>query len=183
MKKIILIGAMMIAATATFIGCTSQSEPSVVSKENVGKEITVEGWAVTSKAGAYVVGEDFRLWVDGLDSWPEEYYSGGEKGEKVKITGILGEDNNLPVFIEKEGEPIVQGIPVPEGTDLEEASHRFVIKEAKWELLEKRVEEQPEEQSKETTLKKIKEDERYVYYEGEITVNGKYNEWNPDGLL
>lgn len=32
-------------------------------------------------------------------------------------------------------------------------------------------------------LTKSKEENRYVYYNGTITVSGKYHEWSPDGLL
>ncbi len=60
----------------------------------------------------------------------------GDRGKRVKVTGVLTEDHALPVFIPKQGEPIPQGIPVPEATDLYQASHRYVLKEATWELLE-----------------------------------------------
>ena len=36
---------------------------------------------------------------------------------------------------------------------------------------------------KTTTLKKTSEDDKYVYYEGKITVSGKYSENYPDTLL
>ena len=104
---------------------------------DLGKQITVEGFAVNRKIGAELVGTDFSLWIEGLSSWPKGYYSGGEKGKKVKVTGILAEDHGLPVFVPKKGEPPVQGIPVPKGTDLKKASHRYLLKNAKWELLEK----------------------------------------------
>ena len=32
--------------------------------------------------------------------------------------------------------PMLAGIPVPEGTDLREASKRFLLKDAKWTALE-----------------------------------------------
>lgn len=38
-------------------------------------------------------------------------------------------------------------------------------------------------QKKETTLAKIKEDSRFVYYNGSITVSGKYQELYPETLL
>lgn len=38
-------------------------------------------------------------------------------------------------------------------------------------------------QDKETTLKKINQDERYLYYEGEITVSGVYYMYEPQTLL
>ncbi len=133
------------AMALTLGGCPSdedhprapgQAGAPIVSSANVGRRITVEGWAVNRKGGAEVIGADFSVWIDGLDSWPEGYYMGGDRGKRVKVIGILAEDHVLPVFIPKKGEPIPQGIPVPEGTDLSKASHRYLLKDAKWELME-----------------------------------------------
>jgi hypothetical protein len=90
---------------------------------------------VDRKIGAQLIGPGFDLWIDGLSSWPEGYCTGGNKGNKVRVSGVLAEDNGLPVFIPKKGEPVIQGIPVPEGTDLKKASHRYILKNASWELL------------------------------------------------
>jgi hypothetical protein len=119
-------------------GCSvANNHPSTtrVTSVHFGKRISVEGWAVNRKMGAQLVGTDFDIWIDELCCWPEEYYSGGDRGKKVRVSGILGEDHGLPVFIPKEGEPPVQGIPVPEGTDLKKASHRYLLRDATWELL------------------------------------------------
>ncbi len=121
-------------------GCSivnNQTSTTSVSAVNLGKKITIEGWAVNCKTGAQLIGTDFDLWIDGLSSWPEGYYTGGEKGKKLRVFGILTEDNGVPVFIPKRDEPIVQGIPVPEGTDLRKASHRYILKDANWELIRK----------------------------------------------
>jgi hypothetical protein len=40
--------------------------------------------------------------------------------------------HDLPVFVQKPGEPPLQGIPVPEGTDLHAASRRYVVRDATW---------------------------------------------------
>lgn len=113
----------------------SQTRAADVSAVNIGKRIIVEGWAVNRKIGAQLIGTNFNLWIDGLSSWPEAYYTGGDKGKKVRISGILAEDNGLPIFIPRKDEPVVQGIPAPEGTDLQKASHRYVLRDASWELL------------------------------------------------
>jgi len=42
----------------------------------------------------------------------------------------LDEDQGLPVFIPDDSDLAVQGIPVPAGTDLEKASHRFLLRDA-----------------------------------------------------
>jgi hypothetical protein len=107
----------------------------IVSPANLGKQITVVGRAESSKIGARLAGDQFVLWIDGLSSWPIGYYSVGKQGVRIRATGILAEDNDLPVFIQREGDLPVQGIPVPEGTDLKKASHRFVLKKATWEVI------------------------------------------------
>lgn len=107
-----------------------------ITGENIGETVTVEGWAVNRSLGAVLVGDDFSLWIDGLRGWPDGHITGGGRGKKVRVTGILDEDYGLPVFIEKDGEPPRHGIPVSDGTDLEEASHRFILRHAHWELVE-----------------------------------------------
>jgi hypothetical protein len=109
---------------------------NAVSDANLGKEITVEGWAVNRKNGAQLVGDGFEVWIEDLAGWPEGYYTGGDKGRKVTVKGILAQDHGLPVFVPKKDEPIVQGIAVEEGTDLEKASLRYILKKATWALVE-----------------------------------------------
>ncbi len=104
-----------------------------VSEANVGKTVVLKGWAVDRKGGAVLVtDDDVHVWIDGLTSWPEGFYRGGDRGKRLRVTGTLAQDHGLPVFVPKEGEPIPQGIPVAEGTDLDEASKRFVLRDAKW---------------------------------------------------
>ena len=104
-----------------------------VSEANLGKQVVLKGWAVDRKGGAVLVtDDDVHVWIDGLDSWPEGFYRGGDRGKRLRVTGTLDQDHGLPVFVPKEGEPIPQGVPVPEGTDLDEASKRFVLRNATW---------------------------------------------------
>ena len=140
-RKALLIAVLFLSFSCAFAADESPPGPedagSAVCDENLGKEITVVGWAVNRKNGAELVGEGgIELWIHDLASWPEGYYEGGDRGKKVKVTGILTQDHGLPVFVPKEGEPVVQGIPVEEGTDLEKASLRYVLKNARWELVE-----------------------------------------------
>ena len=111
---------------------TAQSSAALITKANLGKRITVIGWAVDRKNGAALHGEKFTLWMQGMQRWPSGLYKGGDRGQKLRVTGVLIEDHGLPVFIQKKGEPIVQGMPVPEGTDLKKASHRYLLKDATW---------------------------------------------------
>lgn len=130
--RVFFLALLLLAGCSAF--CNPAPAPGV-SDANLGKVITVEGRAVDRKIGAQLIGAGFDLWIDGLGSWPEGYGTGGDKGKKVRVSGVLAEDNGLPVFIQKKGEPVVQGIPVPEGTDLKKASRRYILRDARWELL------------------------------------------------
>ena len=96
------------------------------------KVVTVEGTAYNSKMGAFLENDDKGdIWVASLDAWPDGY-----QGKRVIVTGIVVKRHDLPVFVQKEGEPARSGIPVPEGTDLHEASGRYLLENAEWEILE-----------------------------------------------
>lgn len=111
---------------------TRTSGPSPLSRDDLGRRVTLEGEAVNRKGGAVLQVGDVSVWIAGLEAWPEGYFTGGDHGRRTIVTGTLAEDHHLPVFVPKEDEPIRQGIPVPEGTDLEQASHRFVLRNARW---------------------------------------------------
>lgn len=94
----------------------------------LGKSVRIWGTAADAKLGAMVLGPDGQsIWIDGMDSWPAGYYQGGDKGKRVCVEGKVIERKDLPVFIPKPGEPEMQGMPMPEGTDLNKASRRFLI--------------------------------------------------------
>jgi hypothetical protein len=104
----------------------------------LGQKVTLEGHACDMKVGALLVcdGDMGGIFIDGLSFWPDGYYSGGEKGRRVRVTGTVIQKADLPVFIPKPGEPVPQGIPMPEGTDLNEASKRYLLKGATWTLID-----------------------------------------------
>ena len=96
----------------------------------LGRQVTLEGTAEARKLGAVLRGNGFDVWIDRLQDWPGQYV-----GHRVRVSGILEERHDLPVFIQKAGEPVAGGIPVPEGTDLQQASRRYVVRDAKWSLI------------------------------------------------
>ena len=101
----------------------------------LGRSVTIEGAAVNMKLGAVVQGEGGRIWIDGLDRWPEGYYMEGDQGKRVRVTGTVIERHDLPVrYPFEEGELPYAAIIVPEGTDLYAASRRFLLKDASWTL-------------------------------------------------
>lgn len=130
----ILLCCLSGAACATLQEMTT---PAMVSQAHVGTVITVEGYAVNRKIGAELIGDGFSVYIEGLSSWPDGYYIAGDKGRRVRATGILIEAYDLPVFEEGGNSPLVhQGIPVPKGTDMMRARRRYLLKDAKWELIE-----------------------------------------------
>lgn len=116
-------------------------------KDRIGEKITIEGKAINWKVGAAVYYDDNQmLFVDLPEGhWPLELYHGQEEGELVRVTGIIAERSDLPVFIRDPNEMLVQGIEVPPGTDLKEASKRILLESITWELVkpfeEKRIEQ------------------------------------------
>lgn len=123
---------MTAAIALMFIGCARHHDAVAVTRadllrSSVGQRVSLVGVAEPRKLGAALRGGDFYVWIDGLHDWPTEYV-----GQRVEVVGVLEERHDLPVFVQKPDEPPVQGIPVPEGTDLHEASRRYVVKDARW---------------------------------------------------
>jgi hypothetical protein len=84
------------------------------------------------KLGAVLVLENGqRIWMDEMSSWPSGYYTEKES-KSAQVTGVLIERYDLPVFVPSNDSIVQQGIPVPKGTDLKEASHRYLLKDFKW---------------------------------------------------
>jgi hypothetical protein len=71
------------------------------------------------------------IWIDGLDAWPA-----GLRGKRVRVTGKVIERADLPVFVHRDDEPEMAGMPVPPGTDLEKARRRFLLTEARWNVVQ-----------------------------------------------
>lgn len=104
--------------------------------DHVGKTITLEGTAANAKLGALLIGKGNEIWIDGLDRWPEGFYSGGEQGKHLRVTGTVIKKGDLPVFVQKPGEAPKSGIPVNSEEELERAKWRYLLKDSKWTVLE-----------------------------------------------
>jgi hypothetical protein len=120
---------------ALIAGCAHHHEGAAVVtadslQSSVGQRVTLIGVAEPRKIGAALRGDDFYVWIDGLHDWPTGYVD-----HRVQVVGVLEVRHDLPVFVQKPDELPVQGIPVPEGTDLHAASRRYVVRDAIWSLL------------------------------------------------
>jgi hypothetical protein len=107
-------------------------------KEFLGQKITVTGKSVNAKLGALLAvrgGTD--VWMDNLQSWPEGYYVYENEIETktVAVTGILIERYDVPVYNPKDS-IIRQGVQLPEGSDPRSASHRYLLKDYMWVVVE-----------------------------------------------
>ncbi len=102
----------------------------------VGKSVTLEGIAVDSKLGALLLSEQDEIAIAGLDSWPTGFYRGGRDGKRLRVTGTVIVRDDVPAFVRRPGEPERTGVPVESEKDLEAARRRFILKDARWTVLE-----------------------------------------------
>lgn len=93
--------------------------------------VTIRGIAVNRKGGAVVISNENgkHYWIDGLDSWPDEY-----NDMPVAVKGQLEERNDAPVFMDT-SEIKSQGIPVHSEEEAENQSKRTWILNATYELV------------------------------------------------
>jgi len=107
--------------------------------KHIGEKITLKGKAVNAKLGAFLLLENGTvIWMDEIESWPDGYYSAEGHSKTLEVTGTLIEKYDLPVFIDSDSLLLKpQGIPVPEGTDLNKASYRLLLRDASWIIIKK----------------------------------------------
>lgn len=112
-------------------------------KKQLGNIITVEGMTSISKLGPKLLAKDGgSIWID-TDNPPKYFHSSDPKGVTKRVTGLVIEKYDLPVFIQEPrkasdksvGARGSAGIPVPPGTDLKKASHRYLLANASWEII------------------------------------------------
>jgi hypothetical protein len=102
---------------------TANFDPSVWN----GRCVIIQGYAQGQKIGAALNlgGPTLGVVFDNDDSqWTVPL------GVHVRVKGRIAERADLPVFVEDPNGPIMQGIPVPAGTDVEKARRRWVIEHA-----------------------------------------------------
>ncbi len=112
--------------------------------ELVGQQVQLTGKARSHKVGAYLAGTDFGIYVSLKDThWPASFHP----GELVKVSGTVAQHSDLPVFHHDPEAGLADlrsGVPVPPGTDLEQASKRYILVSAQWELASSAMQEEPD---------------------------------------
>jgi hypothetical protein len=101
----------------------------------LGQTVTLEGTAANAMMGALLLGDGNAIWIDGKDAWPAGFYEGGDKGKRLRVTGVVIKRDDVPAFVEKPGEGAKQGVPVKSEEELEKAKWRFLLKNATWTTL------------------------------------------------
>lgn len=134
MNYVIVLLLIALTSCATITEVNTSNDKKV--NDLLGQKIVIIGTPVNRKLGAILITEDSTsIWIHGKENWPKRYYSGKDNRIKLRVTGIIIEKYDLPVYIHKEGDLPKAGIPVPEGTNLKEASHRYLIKNVRWKIL------------------------------------------------
>lgn len=114
---------------------STSSEPDFDWSPHRGRCVLAKGYVSGSKLGPLLQSGTFSIAVKMKDPPGDEAWSRLPGGSLVRVQGIVTERSDLPVFVPKEGKPIMQGTPVPEGTDLAKARRRYLIEEASATLL------------------------------------------------
>jgi hypothetical protein len=107
-------------------------------KQFLGQKITITGKAVNEKLGALLVvdgGTD--VWMDNLQNWPEGYYvyENDAETKTVSVIGTLFEKYDVCV-VNPNDSIIKQGVSLPEGSTVRETSHRYLLKDYTWVVVE-----------------------------------------------
>lgn len=134
------IGTMIMIVSA-LTACTPSGDPAGEARtpplssdaaweSQLGQLVTIDGDAEDAKLGALLITGSGMIWIDGLDAWPSNV-----RGKRLVVTGKVIQRSDLPVFVHEEGEPEMQGMPVPAGTDVEKARRRFLLAEPAWKVL------------------------------------------------
>lgn len=106
-------------------------------KSQVGEQLTIVGQFRNMKAGPSVLTETNLIYLD-VSNEVYNLIMSHDHTQKMKVTGKLDIKHDLPVFIhdpDSKMEDLVSGIPVPPGTDLHEASKRYVLENVTWEFV------------------------------------------------
>jgi hypothetical protein len=91
-----------------------------------GQCVIAEGYAQAQKGRQVLnlAGERLGVFFENDGDWEVPL------GSRVRVRGIVARRDELPVFVPENGEAPIQGIAVPEGTELESARQHWVLEKA-----------------------------------------------------
>jgi hypothetical protein len=140
--------AGLLVIVAAVSGCSRQPAPSPEKRDNetsaprptdwarqIGRSVTVEGAPGNAKLGAVLQGDDWSIWIDGLDEWPSDLLQQCE-GRRLRVSGTVIMREDLPAFVQRPGEPPSAGIAVSSEGELNAARRRFLLAGARWAVVE-----------------------------------------------
>jgi hypothetical protein len=117
--------------------CVPTFAPPTGLAAQVGKRVVLEGTAANAKLGALLLTGEGQVWIDGLDYWPEEVVNAEGKAQRLRVVGTLTKRDDVPVFVYRPGDPVPQGCPARTEAEREKLKWRYLVKGAKWAVLEK----------------------------------------------
>lgn len=136
MRNMLRTGRLTLLLVSLLAGTVALAQTDETDRwhHQLGKRITVTGQATNAKMGARLHGDGFTIWVDlPAKAWPDGMYHGNDKGELVEVTGTVVQRQDVPVIVVVPGEPVLRaGVTVPPGTDVEEASKRYILENVVW---------------------------------------------------
>lgn len=123
MKTLLFILYSFLFLTNSIIGQDLKNIDADAKKSDSSlKEISVKGITHNRKGGAVVESNSIHYWIEGKDSWDENYLN-----KKVSVNGLLSIKKDPSVFLDT-NEIKVQGIPVYSEEDLEKSKKYWIIK-------------------------------------------------------
>ena len=103
---------------------------------HLGEKVRMVGkmsWERTPDFGTALQVNGCLVWFPDVAKWPFDF----PPPNYVLATGTLAQAEDIPVFRYEKGKPFGQGLPVPEPYNLKDMSRRFLLRDAKWELIGK----------------------------------------------
>jgi hypothetical protein len=98
---------------------------------HVGRVVTLTGTAEETKSGPVLLAGEKMIFIDGLDSWPEQL-----QGKRLRVRGKVISRDDLPVYVQKPDELPRQGMPVSSEAEANKRKWRYLLQNAKWERLD-----------------------------------------------
>ena len=90
-------------------------------------------WECTPDFGTALQVNGRLVWLPDMAKWPFD----SSLQSYVLANGTPAQAEDIPVFRYEKGKPFGRGLPLPEPYELKEMSRRFLLRDAKWELIGK----------------------------------------------